>query len=179
MHRQHLDKVDFACECGGKYQRIPDVLDCWFESGAMPYAQCHYPFDNKEWFEEHFPADFIVEYTGQIRCWFYYLHVLAVALFDKPAFKNCVVHGTVLAKDGKKLSKSSKNYEDPLGLMNKFGTDAFRMYMFNSNAALMGDLLFDDGGIKVSYQKLISPLWNACSFFTTYANIDGYKPVCL
>ncbi len=176
LHRQHLDKVEFACDCGGTYKRIPDVLDCWFESGSMPYAQCHYPFENKEWFEAHFPADFIVEYTGQIRCWFYYLHVLAVALFDRPAFKNCVVHGTVLAADGKKLSKSSKNYEDPLELMHKFGTDAFRMYMFNSNAALMGDLLFDNAGIKVSYQKLVSPLWNACSFFTTYANIDGYKP---
>ncbi len=176
LHRQHLDKVEFACECGGKYRRIPDVLDCWFESGAMPYAQCHYPFENKDWFEEHFPADFIVEYTGQIRCWFYYLHVLSVAMFEKPAFKNCVVHGTVLAKDGKKLSKSSKNYEDPLELMRTYGTDSFRMYMFNSNAALMGDLMFDNSGIKIAYQKLVSPLWNATSFFTTYANIDGYKP---
>ena len=176
LHRQYLDEVSFPCECGGEYERIPDVLDCWFESGSMPFAQCHYPFENKEWFEAHFPADFIVEYTGQIRCWFYYLHVLAVALMEKPAFKNCVVHGTVLAQDGKKLSKSSKNYKDPLELMRKFGTDSFRMYLFQSNAALMGDLLFDDGGLKVAFQKIISPLWNSCSFFITYANIDGYKP---
>lgn len=104
LHRQYMDKVTFQCDCCGKtMRRVPEVLDCWFESGAVPFAQKHYPFENKEWFESHFPSDFIVEYTGQIRCWFYYLHVLAVALFDRPAYKNCIVHGTVLAKDGKKL----------------------------------------------------------------------------
>ena len=129
LHRQYMDKVHYKCSCGGNMNRVPEVLDCWFESGSVPFAQKHYPFDNKEWFDNHFPADFIVEYTGQIRCWFYYLHVLSVALFDKNAYKNCVVHGTILAKDGKKLSKSSKNYTDPMLLMKKYGTDAFRLYL--------------------------------------------------
>ena len=156
--------------------RVPEVLDCWFESGSVPFAQKHYPFENKEWFEDHFPSDFIVEYTGQIRCWFYYLHVLAVALFDRPAFSNCVVHGTILAKDGKKLSKSSKNYTDPMELMKNFGTDAFRLYLYQTNAMLIGDLLFDESGIMDAYQQIILPYWNACNFFVSYANIDGFKP---
>ena len=108
----------------------------------MPYAQVHYPFENREWFDRHFPADFIIEYTGQLRCWFYYLHVLAVALFDRPAFSHCVVHGTILAKDGKKISKSKKNYTDPMALMHTHGTDALRLYLLQSNAAVMGDRAF-------------------------------------
>ena len=173
LHRQYLDKVTFPCsECGGIMKRVPEVLDCWFESGSVPFASKHYPFENKEWFEEHFPSDFVVEYTGQIRCWFYYLHVLSAALFDRPAFKNCVVHGTILAKDGKKLSKSSKNYTDPMELMKKFGTDAFRLYLYQSNAMLIGDLLFDEAGILDAYQGIILPYWNACNFFISYANID-------
>ncbi|MBT3261758.1 isoleucine--tRNA ligase [bacterium] len=176
IHRQYLDKITFDCECGGTYKRVAEVLDCWFETGAMPYAQNHYPFEKKEWFQTHFPASFIVEYTGQIRCWFYYLHVLAVALFDKPAFENCVVHGTLLAKDGKKISKSTKNYTDPLALMHKFGTDAMRLYLFGSPAIVMGDLCFDEGGIKQALQQIILPLWNAYSFFDMYAKIDNYSP---
>ncbi|MDR0949018.1 MAG: class I tRNA ligase family protein, partial [Lachnospiraceae bacterium] len=176
LHRQYMDTVTFPCECGGVMHRIPEVLDCWFESGSVPFAQKHYPFENKEWFETHFPSDFIVEYTGQIRCWFYYLHVLSVALFDKPAYKNCLVHGTVLAKDGKKLSKSSKNYTDPMELMKGYGTDAFRLYLYQTNAMLVGDLLFDETGIKDALQQFIFPLWNAHSFFVSYANIDHYHP---
>ncbi|MBQ3004893.1 MAG: isoleucine--tRNA ligase [Clostridia bacterium] len=177
LHRQFMDNVTYTCPvCGGTMRRIPEVLDCWFESGSVPFAQKHYPFENKEWFDSHFPCDFIVEYTGQIRCWFYYLHVLAVALFDRPAFQNCVVHGTILAKDGKKLSKSSKNYTDPMELMHKYGTDALRLYMYQSNAMLIGDLMFDDNGIMDAYQQLILPFWNACNFFISYANIDNYTP---
>ena len=177
LHRQFMDEVTYTCPiCGGTMKRIPEVLDCWFESGSVPFAQKHYPFENKDWFESHFPSDFIVEYTGQIRCWFYYLHVLAVALFDRPAFQNCVVHGTILAKDGKKLSKSSKNYTDPMLLMKQYGTDALRLYLYQSNAMLIGDLAFDDNGITDAYQQLILPYWNACNFFISYANIDGYKP---
>ena len=177
LHRQFMDKVTFKCEkCGGTMTRVPEVLDCWFESGSVPFAQKHYPFENKEWFDEHFPCDFIVEYTGQIRCWFYYLHVLAVALFDKPAFKNCIVHGTILAKDGKKLSKSSKNYTDPMELMKKYGTDAFRLYLYQTDAMLIGDLKFDESKITESLTKLIFPFWNACNFFISYANIDGFQP---
>lgn len=177
LHRQYVDTVTFSCsKCGHTMHRIPEVLDCWFESGCVPFAQKHYPFENKEWFESHFPSDFVVEYTGQIRCWFYYLHVLATALFDRPAFSNCVVHGTVLAKDGKKLSKSSKNYTDPMALMKQYGTDAFRLYMYQSNAMLIGDLQFDESGIQDALQQVLLPLWNACNFFISYANLDGYHP---
>ena len=179
LHRQYMDKIKFPCNCEGctgTKVRVPEVLDCWFESGSVPFAQKHYPFENKEWFDSHFPSDFIVEYTGQIRCWFYYLHVLSVALFDKPCFSNCVVHGTILAKDGKKLSKSSKNYTDPMLLMKKFGTDAFRLYLYQTNAMLIGDLLFDDNGIQDAYQQIILPYWNACNFFISYANIDEFRP---
>ncbi len=176
LHRQYMDKVEFKCSCGGTMKRVPEVLDCWFESGSVPFAQKHYPFENKEWFENHFPSDFIVEYTGQIRCWFYYLHVLSVALFDKPAYKNCVVHGTILAKDGKKLSKSSKNYTDPMELMKNYGTDAFRLYLFRSNAIIMNDLLFDEKGIKEQVQQVLLPLYNCASFFNSYAILDKFEP---
>ena len=179
LHRQYMDQVTFPCQCGGVKRRVQEVLDCWFESGSVTFAQKHYPFENKEWFETHFPCDFIVEYTGQIRCWFYYMHVMAVALFDRPAFKNCIVHGTLLAKDGKKFSKSSKNYTDPMVLMKGFGTDAFRLYLYQSNAMLLGDLKFDDDGIKDAYQQLIAPFWSACNFFVSYANVDGYHPAQL
>lgn len=176
LHRQYMDKITFKCDkCGATMHRVPEVLDCWFESGSVPFAQKHYPFENKEWFESHYPSDFIVEYTGQIRCWFYYLHVLAVALFDKPAFKNCIVHGTILAKDGKKLSKSSKNYTDPMHLMDTYGTDALRLYLYQTNAMLLGDLSFDEAGILDAYQKILLPYWNACNFFISYANIDGIE----
>lgn len=175
LHRQYMDKVTVPCKCGATMHRVPEVLDCWFESGSVPFAQKHYPFENKEWFESHYPSDFIVEYTGQIRCWFYYLHVLAVALFDRPAFKNCIVHGTILAKDGKKLSKSSKNYTDPMKLMKEFGTDALRLYLYQTNAMLIGDLLFDESGILDAYQQIVLPYWNACNFFISYANIDGFE----
>ena len=176
LHRQYMDKITFPCKCKKTMRRVPEVLDCWFESGSVPFAQKHYPFENKEWFDSHFPCDFIVEYTGQIRCWFYYLHVLAAALFDKNAFKNCIVHGTILAKDGKKLAKSSKNYTDPMELMKQYGTDAFRLYLYQTNAMLLNDLLFDDAGIQEAYQQIILPYWNACSFYISYANIDGFKP---
>lgn len=176
LHRQHMDKVTYKCSCGGTMKRVPEVLDCWFESASVPFASKHYPFENKEWFENHSPSDFVVEYTGQIRCWFYYLHVLSVALFDKPAFKNCVVHGTILAKDGKKLSKSSKNYTDPMELMKKYGTDAFRLYLYRSNAIIMNDLLFDENGIKSQIQQVLLPLYNCAKFFNSYAMFDNFMP---
>lgn len=176
LHRQFMDKLTYKCSCcNGTMKRIPEVLDCWFESGSVPFAQKHYPFENKEWFDNHFPCDFIVEYTGQIRCWFYYLHVLSVALFDKPSFKNCVVHGTVLAPDGKKLSKSSKNYTDPMELMKTYGTDAFRLYLFRSPALIMNDLLFDDNGLKTQIQQVLLPIYNCANFFATYAELDEFE----
>lgn len=176
LHREHMDKVTFECNCGKTMHRIEEVLDCWFESGAVPFARVHYPFENKQWFENNISSDFVVEYTGQIRCWFYYLLVLSGALFDKIPFKNAIVHGTLLAKDGKKLSKSSKNYADPMDLMLKYGTDAYRLYMYNSPAMLLGDLLFDEKGIADALKDIIIPFWNACSFFNTYSHIDGYVP---
>ncbi|MCA1808599.1 MAG: class I tRNA ligase family protein, partial [Kiritimatiellia bacterium] len=155
-------------------RRVPEVLDCWFESGAMPFGQCHYPFENREWFESHFPADFIVEYPGQIRGWFYYLHVLGVALLGRAAFKNCLVHGTLLAEDGAKISKSRRNFTDPMELIDRHGADALRLYLMSSPAVMMEDMNFKDAGVQEQTRRVLLPLWNAYSFFATYANIDGY-----
>jgi isoleucyl-tRNA synthetase len=156
-------------------RRIPDVLDCWFESGSMPFAQVHYPFENRDWFEHHFPADFICEYVGQTRGWFYTLHVLSTALFDRPAFRNCIAHGILLGDDGQKLSKRLKNYPDPEAMFERYGGDAMRWY-FLSSAILRGqDAAVDERGIADSLRQVVIPLWNAWHFFTLYANTDGYR----
>lgn len=176
LHKEHLDAVEVPCSCGKKLKRVPEVLDCWFESGSMPYGQFHYPFENAEYFQSHFPADFIVEYTGQIRCWFYYLHVLSTAIFDKPAFKHCLVHGTLLASDGKKMSKSLKNYTDPYELMDKHGADALRAYLFASPAVSIEDLAFRDDGVEGMVKSIMLPIWNALSFFTSYTEVDHISP---
>jgi len=176
LHKEHLDAVEVPCSCGKKLKRVPEVLDCWFESGSMPYGQFHYPFENAEYFQSHFPADFIVEYTGQIRCWFYYLHVLSTAIFDKPAFKHCMVHGTLLASDGKKMSKSLKNYTDPYELMDKHGADALRAYLFASPAVSIEDLAFRDDGVEGMVKSIMLPIWNALSFFTSYTEVDHISP---
>jgi len=175
IHKHFIDKVTLPCSCGGTMHRIPEVLDCWFESGSMPYAQNHYPFENKEKFEAHFPADFICEGLDQTRGWFYTLTVLAAALFDKPAFKACVVNGLVLAEDGKKMSKSLRNYTDPSQVMDKFGADALRLFLMNSAVTKAEDLCYSDDGVKEVLKSVIIPLWNAYSFFVTYANIDGFQ----
>ncbi|MDG2301235.1 MAG: isoleucine--tRNA ligase [Acidimicrobiales bacterium] len=156
-------------------RRVPEVLDCWFESGSMPFAQVHYPFENKEWFEEHFPADFIVEYINQTRGWFYTLHVLAGALFEKPAFENVICHGILLADDGTKLSKKLRNYTEPTEIFEKQGSDALRWYFMSSNIVRGGDSRISDQGIDDVVRQIITPIWNAYSFFTLYANIDNYK----
>lgn len=175
LHKEFLDEITCFCPlCGGTMRRVPEVLDCWFESGAMPFGQCHYPFENKAWFESHFPADFIVEYPGQLRGWFYYLHVLAVALLDKASFKNCLVHGTLLAEDGAKISKSKKNFTDPMELIDHYGADAMRLYLLGSPAVVMEDMNFKDNGVREQIKQTLLPLWNAYSFFATYANIDGF-----
>ncbi|NMC63856.1 MAG: isoleucine--tRNA ligase, partial [SAR324 cluster bacterium] len=173
LHKEYLDNISFSCKCGGQMKHLPEVLDGWFESGSMPYGQFHYPFERSEHFESHFPCDFIVEYTAQIRGWFYVMHVLATGLFDKPAFRNCMVHGTLLAADGKKMSKSQKNYTDPLVLLDNYGADAFRAYLLSSNAVQMADLAFKDEGIENMVRTINLPLWNALLFFSTYAEIDG------
>ena len=176
LHKEFLDKVTVPCSCGQTMTRVPEVLDCWFESGSMPYGQFHYPFENADHFLKHLPADFIVEYTGQIRCWFYYLHVLSTAIFDKPAFRNCMVHGTLLAADGKKMSKSLKNYTDPLEIMDRHGADSLRGYLFSSPAVGIEDLSFRDEGVEGVLKSIVLPLWNALSFFTSYAEVDAIHP---
>ena len=155
--------------------RVPEVLDCWFESGSMPFAQVHYPFENKEWFDDHFPADFIVEYINQTRGWFYTLHVLATALFDRPAFQNVICHGILLAEDGAKLSKKLRNYTEPNEIFVKQGSDALRWYLMSANIVRGGDSRISDNGIDDVVRHVLLPMWNAYSFFTLYANVDGYE----
>lgn len=176
LHKHFVDKITIPCDCGGIMKRIPEVLDCWFESGSMPYAQNHYPFENKEYFEKHFPADFISEGLDQTRGWFYTLTVLAAALFDKPAFKNCIVNGLVLASDGKKMSKSLRNFTDPNEVINKFGSDALRLFLIHSSVVRADDLKYSDEGVRDVLKGILIPLWNSYSFYVTYANIDGISP---
>lgn len=158
-------------------RRVPEVLDCWFESGSMPFAQVHYPFESKAWFDSHSPADFIVEYIAQTRGWFYTMHVLSVALFDRPAFKNVMCHGVVLDAHGKKLSKKLRNYPDPEEVMQTIGADPLRWYLMASPILRGGDLRIaaDAHAIAEVVRHVINPLWNAVSFFTRYANVDGYR----
>lgn len=177
LHKHFVDDITIPCSCGGTMRRIPEVLDCWFESGAMPYAQNHYPFENKEFFESHFPADFISEGLDQTRGWFYTLTILSAALFKRPAFKNCVVSGLVLAEDGKKMSKSLRNYTDPMDVINTFGADALRLFLMHSAVVKADDLRYSDEGVKDVLKSIIIPLWNSYSFFITYANIDAMKPM--
>jgi isoleucyl-tRNA synthetase len=175
LHKHFVDEIEIPSQKGGcPLRRIPEVLDCWFESGAMPYAQAHYPFENKAHFEKHFPADFIAEGLDQTRGWFYTLMVLSTALFDKPAFNNVVVNGLVLAEDGKKMSKRLKNYPDPIYVIDRYGADALRLYMVNSSVVKAEDLRFSEEGVKHLVRHILIPLWNAYSFFVTYANIDGW-----
>jgi len=177
LHKHFVDDITWPSPDGkGTMRRIPDVLDCWFESGSMPYAQVHYPFENREWFEKNFPADFISEGLDQTRGWFYTLTILAAALFDKPAFKNVVVSGLVLAEDGKKMSKSERNFSDPKDIIDTFGADALRMFLMNSAVVRGEDLKYSDEGIKDVLKGFIIPFWNAYSFFVTYANIDNFTP---
>ncbi len=177
LHKQFVDKITIPCgKCGGTMRRIPEVFDCWFESGSMPYAQQHYPFENKEYFENHFPANFISEGLDQTRGWFYTLTVLASHLFDKPAFQNCIVNGLVLASDGRKMSKSLRNYTDPVEAINKFGADALRLFLIHSAVVKADDLRYSDEGVRDVIKNIILPLWNSYSFFVTYANIDKIQP---
>jgi isoleucyl-tRNA synthetase len=156
-------------------RRIEDVLDVWFDSGSMPYAQVHYPFDNHDWFEHHYPGDFIVEYIGQTRGWFYTLHVLATALFDRPAFATCMSHGIVLGSDGQKMSKSLKNYPDVYEVFDRDGADAMRWFLMSSPILRGGNLVVTEQGIRDGVRQVLLPLWNAWYFFALYANASGYE----
>jgi len=151
-------------------RRVPEVLDCWFESGSMPFAQVHYPFENADWFEHHYPGDFIVEYIGQTRGWFYTMHVLATALFDRPAFSSCVSHGIVLGDDGRKMSKSLSNYPDPNEMFDVYGADAMRWYLLSSPILRGADFSVTETGMRDTVRHVILPFWNAYYFLTLYSN---------
>ena len=174
LHRHFIDQITWRCAgCEGVMSRIPEVLDCWFESGSMPYGMGHYPFENTERFEATFPAKFIAEGLDQTRGWFYTLMVLSTALFDRPAFENCVVNGLILAEDGRKMSKSLKNYPDPSEIFDHLGADALRAFLINSPVLRAEPLRFSTDGVAEVVRTVLLPLWNTYSFFTTYAEADG------
>jgi isoleucyl-tRNA synthetase len=154
-------------------RRVPEVLDCWFESGSMPFAQVHYPFENADWFEHHYPGDFIVEYMAQTRGWFYTLHVLATALFDRPAFRTCVSHGIVLGDDGLKMSKSLRNYPDPVHVFDAYGADAMRWNLMSSPILRGGDYSVTEQGMRDTVRQVLLPLWNTWYFLSLYANAEA------
>ena len=177
LHKQFVDGIEIPAPSGnGVLKRVPAVLDCWFESGSMPYAQNHYPFENREYFEQNFPADFITESLDQTRGWFYTLTILAAALFDKPAYRNCIVTGMLLAEDGRKMSKRLKNYPEPTEMLDLYGADALRLYLLNSPALKAEEMRLTETGIRQSLRDVIIPLWNAYSFFVTYAGVDRWSP---
>lgn len=173
LHKHFIDKVTIVRD-GHTYRRTPEVLDCWFESGSMPYAQQHYPFSDKA-LEDFFPADFIAEGLDQTRGWFYTLLVLSTLLFGKAPYKNVIVNGLVLAEDGKKMSKRLKNYPDPNEVIGKYGADALRLYLINSPVVRAENLRFSENGVRQILRDLLIPWWNAYSFFVTYANADGFE----
>lgn len=175
MHRHNIDHLTFEKE-GKVYKRIPEVFDCWFEAGSMPYGQNYYPFERKEETEKGFPADFIAEGVDQTRTWFYVLMVLSVALFDKPAYKNVIANGILLAADGKKMSKRLKNYPEPQLMFDKYGADAVRLYMLHSPAVKADDLRFSERGVELVLRQILIPFWNAHAFFLTYARIYKWEP---
>ena len=172
LHKHFMDDIKIKIN-NKTYTRTPEVLDCWFESGSMPYGQQHYPFENSKDFMEGFPADFIAEGLDQTRGWFYTLTVLSVALFDSVAFKNCITTGMILAEDGRKMSKSLKNYPDPEELLNNYGGDSLRAYLINSPVVRGEPLKFSEEGVKLVTRNVILPLWNSFSFFSNYANADN------
>ncbi len=177
LHREYVDPLQFQLEGEeGTYRRIEEVLDCWFESGAMPYAQLHYPFENEKIFNAGFPAEFVAEGLDQTRGWFYTLTVLAAALYDKPAFRNVIVNGMVMAEDGKKMSKRLRNYTPPDDLMETYGADALRLYLINSGLMRGEEQRFADSGVRDMTRRALLPWYNAFSFLKTYAEIDHWSP---
>ncbi|WP_199433325.1 isoleucine--tRNA ligase [Qaidamihabitans albus] len=179
LHRPHIDELTRPNPDdptgASTMRRVPEVLDVWFDSGSMPYAQVHYPFENADWFEHHYPGDFIVEYIGQTRGWFYTLHVLATALFDRPAFRTCVSHGIVLGSDGQKMSKSLRNYPDVTEVFDRDGSDAMRWYLMASPILRGGNLIVTDKGIRDAVRQAVLPLWNSYYFLALYAGAEGVE----
>src|ERR1700734_2214774 len=178
LHRPYIDELTRPNpdDPSGRstMRRIPDVFDVWFDSGSMPYAQVHYPFENRDWFDTHYPGDFIVEYIGQTRGWFYTLHVLATALFDRPAFKNCVAHGIVLGSEGQKMSKSLRNYPDVSEVFDRDGSDAMRWFLMSSSVLRGGNLIVTEEAIREGVRQVLLPLWSTWYFFSLYANAENY-----
>lgn len=176
LHKHHLDQIEFSCnKCQEKMHRIPDVLDTWFDSGSMPYAQLHYPFEQNDYFEKTFPADFIGEGVDQTRAWFYYLHVISTAIFNKPAFKNVLVNGIVLALDGKKMSKRLQNYPDPALIFDKYGADVLRYYIASSPVVSAENLNFNEKEIAQLSRGVFRMIWNSFYFYQMYAEIDNWR----
>lgn len=177
IHKHVVDKIKVPCDkCGGEMARIPDVLDTWFDSGSMPYAQLHYPFQNKEKFEKIFPADFIGEGIDQTRAWFYYLHILSTALKKSISFKNVITTGIVLAEDGKKMSKRLNNYPDPTEMFDKYGADVMRYYLLISPVMMAENLNFKESELAEIHRGIFRMIWSSYSFFVLYANIDSWQP---
>ncbi len=175
LHKPFIDSVTFACECGGTFRRVPQVIDCWYDSGAMPFAQWHYPFENKVLFEEQFPADFICEAQDQTRGWFYTLQAISTMVFDRTPYKSVVMCGLISDKNGLKMSKSLGNVVNPDELIDKYGADAVRLYFCSNSAPWLGQK-FDEAGLAEVQRKTLSTLWNVYSFFVLYANIDNFTP---
>ena len=176
LHRPYIDEVTIKCpDCGGEMRRVPEVIDCWFDSGAMPFAQWHYPFENKEIFDKHFPADWISEGVDQTRGWFYSLMAISTLIFDKAPYKNVLVLGHVLDKDGQKMSKSKGNAVDPFEALEEFGADAIRWYFYSNSAPWLPNRFFREAVVE-GQRKFMGTLWNTYAFFTLYAGIDGYEP---
>lgn len=175
LHRHFIDQLVIVHH-GKEFRRITEVFDCWFESGSMPYAQDHYPFENTENFDQRFPADFIAEGLDQTRGWFYTLNVLSSALFAKPAFKNVIVNGIVLAEDGQKMSKRLKNYPEPNVVFDRYGADAVRLYLLSSPAVHAEDMRFSERGVELTLRQVLIPFWNCFVFFSTYATIYKWQP---
>ncbi len=176
IHKHIVDEIKFKCgKCDGKMKRIPDVLDTWFDSGSMPYAQAHYPFENKEKFEKNFPAEFIAEGIDQTRCWFYYMHAIATGIKNTRAYNNVIVNGIVLAEDGKKMSKRLKNYPDPMEVLGKHGADALRFYLLTSSVMQAENLNFSESGVMEALRKNIMIIWNVYSFYEMYVDKSKVK----
>ena len=174
LHRPYIDAVTIKCpECGGQMKRVPEVIDCWFDSGSMPFAQWHYPFENKEIFEERYPADFISEAVDQTRGWFYSLLAISTLLFDNASYKNVIVLGHVQDKDGKKMSKSKGNAVDPMDALHKHGADAIRWYFYENSAPWLPNRFHDDA-VQEGQRKFMGTLWNTYAFYVLYANIDNF-----
>ncbi len=175
LHRPNIDQVELKTDSGKVARRIDDVFDCWFESGSMPFAQMHYPFENQELFESGHPADFITEYVGQTRGWFYTLHVMSVALFGKPAFKHAVAHGILLGSDGRKLSKRLGNYPENGPMFDRFGSDAVRFYLLSTPLVTGETAVFDERSLLEAQRNVIQRFKNVQTFYSMYADVDGYK----